>query len=74
MNKEILYIDLIHSKIGYILACLSSYSSLDLSKRINDINNEIDLIKKTLIDNNLHKFNIRLDIKLLITLEIAVGF
>ena len=51
MNKEILYIDLIHSKIGYILACLSSYSSLDLSKRINDINREIDLIKKSLIDN-----------------------
>lgn len=50
MTKEVLYIDIIHSKIGYILACMSSYSSLDLSKRIIDINNDIDLIKKSMID------------------------
>ena len=52
MNDEnILMLDLIYSKIGYILACLSSYSSLDLSKRIIDINKDIYLIKKSLIDN-----------------------
>ena len=51
MNDEnILMLDLIYSKIGYILACLSSYSSLDLSKRIIDINKGIYLIKKSLID------------------------
>ena len=50
MTKKVLYIDIIHSKIGYILACMSSYSSLDLSKRIIDINNDIDLIKKSMID------------------------
>ena len=52
MNDEnILMLDLIYSKIGYILACLSSYSSLDLSKRIIDINKDIYLIKKSLVDN-----------------------
>lgn len=45
-----LTLDLIYSKIGYILACLSSYSSLDLSKRIIDINKNINLIKKSLIE------------------------
>ena len=50
-NKEILMLDLIQSKIGYILACLSSYSSLDLSKRIIDINHNLYLIKKTLLEN-----------------------
>ena len=50
-NKEILILDLIQSKIGYILACLSSYSSLDLSKRIIDINHNLYLIKKTLLEN-----------------------
>ena len=52
MNDEnILMLDLIYSKIGYILACLSSYSSLDLSKRIIDINKEVYLIRKSLVDN-----------------------
>ena len=52
MNDEnILMLDLIYSKIGYILACLNSYSSLDLSKRIIDINKDIYLIKKSLVDN-----------------------
>ena len=52
MNDEnILMLDLIYSKIGYILACLSSYSSLDLSKRIIDINHNLYLIKKTLLEN-----------------------
>lgn len=52
MNDEnILMLDLIYCKIGYILACLSSYSSLDLSKRIIDINKDIYLIKKSLVDN-----------------------
>ena len=50
-RKTILTLDLIQSKIGYILACLSSYSSLDLSKRINDINQHIYLIKKSILDN-----------------------
>ena len=51
MNDEnILMLDLIYSKIGYILACLSSYSSLDLSKRIIDINKSVYLIKESLID------------------------
>jgi hypothetical protein len=46
-DKLILKLELIHSKIGYILACLSSYSSLDLSKRIIEINEHIELINKT---------------------------
>ena len=49
-DGNILMLDLIYSKIGYILACLSSYSSLDLSKRIIDINKSVYLIKKSLID------------------------
>ena len=49
-DKLILSLDLIYSKIGYVLACLASYSSLDLSKRIIDINKSIYLIKKSLID------------------------
>lgn len=51
MDKIVLYIDLIHSKISYIIAMLSSYSSLDLSKRINEINSDIDLIKKSILNN-----------------------
>ncbi len=50
-DKLILSLDLIYSKIGYVLACLASYSSLDLSKRINDINQQIYLIKKSLLEN-----------------------
>ena len=50
-DENILMLDLIYSKIGYILACLSSYSSLDLSKRIIDINKEVYLIRKSLVDN-----------------------
>ena len=50
-DKLILSLDLIYSKIGYVLACLASYSSLDLSKRINDINQHIYLIKKSILDN-----------------------
>ena len=49
-DENILMLDLIYSKIGYVLACLSSYSSLDLSKRIIDINKSVYLIKKSLID------------------------
>lgn len=48
MKEILLKLDLIYSKIGYILACLSSYSSLNLSKRINEINSKIFLIKKSL--------------------------
>lgn len=52
MKEElILSLDLIYSKIGYILASLSSYSSLNLSKRIDDINQHIYLIKKSIVDN-----------------------
>ena len=50
MNKQILFVDLIHSKIAYILALLASYSSLDLSKRINDINDDINKIKKSFLE------------------------
>ena len=50
-DENILMLDLIYSKIGYVLACLSSYSSLDLSKRIIDINKEVYLIRKSLVDN-----------------------
>ena len=46
-ERYILKLNIIHSKIGYILACLSSYSSLDLSKRIIEINEHIELINKT---------------------------
>ncbi len=45
-----LNLDRLYSKIGYILACLSSYSSLDLSKRIYEINQNIHLIKKSCIE------------------------
>ena len=57
-DKLILKLELIHSKIGYILACLSSYSSLDLSKRINEINDAINLIIKSYIENKQY-FDIR---------------
>lgn len=50
MKEILLKLDLIYSKIGYILACLSSYSSLNLSKRINEINSKIFLIKKSLLE------------------------
>ncbi|MCI5744813.1 MAG: hypothetical protein MR270_00820 [Erysipelotrichaceae bacterium] len=50
MNEQTLKLDLIQSKVGYILALLSSYPSLDLSKRIEDINKVIYLIKKSIID------------------------
>lgn len=50
MSKQLLMLDLIHSKIAYILASLTSYSSLDLSKRINDINDNIELIKNGFIE------------------------
>ena len=58
MDKKVLYIDLIHSKIGYILACLSSYSSLDLSKRISEVLLDLDLIKKSYLDKKQY-FDIR---------------
>ena len=51
-DKLILSLDLIYSKIGYVLACLASYSSLDLSKRINEINDAINLIIKSYIEKN----------------------
>lgn len=49
MDEILLKLDLIYSKIGYILACLNSYNSLNLSKRINIINGKIYLIKKSLL-------------------------
>lgn len=52
MNEKLtLSFDLINSKLGYILANLASLTSLDLSKGINEINQHIYLIKKSLIDN-----------------------
>ena len=50
-NKLTLSLDLITSKIGYVLANLTSYSSLDLSKGINEINQHIYLIKKSLVES-----------------------
>lgn len=50
-NQLELSLDKIYSKISYILACLSSYSSLDLSKRIYEINHHIHLIKKSCIEH-----------------------
>ena len=65
MNEQLsLSFDLIYSKIGYILACLASYTSLDLSKRIVDINNHIHLIKKSFIDDKEY-----VDIRNVITLR-----
>lgn len=52
--KETIYLDIIYSKISYILACLNNYTSLDLSKRINKINDNIYLIKKGFIDNKTY--------------------
>ena len=50
-EKLILSFDLIYSKLGYILACLTSYFSLDLSKGINDIKQHIHMIQKSIEDN-----------------------
>ncbi len=49
-EKESLHLDLIYCKMGYILACLASYVSLDLSKRINDINQHIHLIHQSVVE------------------------
>ena len=83
MNKQIIYVDLIHSKIAYILALLASYSSLDLSKRINDINDDIDKIKKSFLEeknyvdvrdviklrNNLKELKSRLSDDIIVSLK-----
>ena len=50
-EKLILSLDLINSKLGYILASLTSFTSLDLSKGINEIHQHIELINKSLKDN-----------------------
>lgn len=68
--KETIYLDIIYSKISYILACLNNYTSLDLSKRINKINDNIYLIKKGFIDNKTYVdirnvISLREDIELL---------
>lgn len=70
--KEIIYLDIIYSKISYILACLNSYTFLDLSKRIKNINDNIYLIKKGIIDNKAYVdirnvISLREDISLLST-------
>ena len=49
-EKLILSLDLINCKLGYILASLASFTSLDLSKGINEIHQHIELINKSLID------------------------
>ena len=52
MNEKLtLSLDLINSKLGYILASLASFTSLDLSKGINEIHQHIELINKSLKDN-----------------------
>ena len=51
LTKQTLQLDLIHSKIAFVLANLASYSFLDLSKRIDEIMHYIDKIKQSLIDN-----------------------
>jgi len=50
-EKETLQLDLIYTKISFVVALLASYNSLDLSKGIKKINNGIDSIKKSIIDN-----------------------
>ena len=50
-EKLILSLDLINCKLGYILASLASFTSLDLSKGINEIHQHIELINKSLKDN-----------------------
>ena len=51
IEKQLLELDLYYSKLGYILALLSNYSFLDLSKRISKIMKNISLIKQSLMDN-----------------------
>ncbi len=51
MDEYLLKLELINCKIGYVLACLTNYSSLNLSKTIIQINDDISLIKNSLIDN-----------------------
>jgi len=40
-------INIIHAKIGYLLASLSSYSDLGLHMGISKINNDLDVIKES---------------------------
>lgn len=51
MDEQLLQLDLIYSKISYVLACLANYSSLNLSLEITHINDNISLIKKSLMEN-----------------------
>ena len=51
MEKLLLDIDIVSAKLAYIIASLASYSSLDLSKRLNLIVDELYLIKKSLIES-----------------------
>ena len=51
MDEYLLKLELINCKIGYVLACLTNYSSSNLSKTIIQINDDISLIKNSLIDN-----------------------
>ena len=50
-EKLTLSLKLINTKLGYILANLTSYSSLDLSKGINEIDQHIYLINKSIKEN-----------------------
>ena len=50
LEKQTLQLDLIHSKLAYVIACLASYSFLDLSKRIDEIMANIRQIKQSMID------------------------
>jgi hypothetical protein len=50
-EKLILSLDLINCKLGYILASLASFTSLDLSKGINEINQHIELISQSIKDD-----------------------
>lgn len=47
-DKTICEIKILCSKLGYILSSLSSYSSLDLSKRLKRINDNLFKIAKSL--------------------------
>ena len=49
-RKEIA-INIIHARIGYILASLSSYQHLGINKEISKINNQIEDIKRSLIED-----------------------
>lgn len=50
MDNDIIQIKILEAKLGYISTLLASYSSLNLSKIINDIHLKLYLLEKTIIE------------------------